>query len=304
LDDEDFRYVYGVGRIAQVGASETHYYLSDGLGSTMALTDEAGDVVNDYDYDVFGGLRDSSGSQANDFTFAGEQVDGSTGLQYLRARYYDMATGRFLSRDPLSALPNITLNPYVYANNNSALYVDPEGLFFKPLKKTVSSGIKAVSDGISKGAKVASDCLTRDDTCNLVVAAVAAGVAAGACGPAAVQCGFAAFAAVTSTKNAVQCVTQNSNSACASLAVDAALIGVGAFGKLGTVVAGAYYSKIPREAALQMLSSYSADLCLRYCDKLWTISGTVLTIKEIAHLLGISEAEASVIFGEAFGSKE
>jgi hypothetical protein len=41
-------------------------------------------VVNTYDYDVFGALRDSSGAQANDFTFAGEQVDGSTGLQYLR----------------------------------------------------------------------------------------------------------------------------------------------------------------------------------------------------------------------------
>jgi hypothetical protein len=45
LDDEAFHYLYGVGRIAQVGASETHYYLADGLGSTLALTDEAGDVV-------------------------------------------------------------------------------------------------------------------------------------------------------------------------------------------------------------------------------------------------------------------
>jgi YD repeat-containing protein len=52
LDDEDLRYVSGAGRIAQVGAS-THYYLSDGLGSTMALADEDGDVLNDYDYDVY-----------------------------------------------------------------------------------------------------------------------------------------------------------------------------------------------------------------------------------------------------------
>ena len=66
-------YVYGIGRIAQVSGSGTHYYLSDGLGSTMALTDADGDVVNGYDYDVFGALRDSSGSQPNDFTFAGEQ---------------------------------------------------------------------------------------------------------------------------------------------------------------------------------------------------------------------------------------
>ena len=40
----------------------------------MALVDDQGDVVNTYDYDVFGALRASSGSQANDFTFAGEDL--------------------------------------------------------------------------------------------------------------------------------------------------------------------------------------------------------------------------------------
>jgi RHS repeat-associated protein len=129
LDDEDFRYVYGIGRIAQVGAS-THYYLSDGLGSTMALTHEDGDVVNDYDYDVFGALRDSSGSQDNDFTFAGEQVDGSTGLQYLRARYYDMATGRLVSKDTWGgcSLRPGSQHPFTYAINNPIEFKDPSGL--------------------------------------------------------------------------------------------------------------------------------------------------------------------------------
>ena len=46
----------------------------------------------------------------NEFKFAGEQVDGS-GLQYLRARYYDLSTGRFLSQDPL---PLLQRYPYVY----------------------------------------------------------------------------------------------------------------------------------------------------------------------------------------------
>jgi RHS repeat-associated protein len=40
------------------------------------------------------------GSVRGDASIAGEQVDSGTGLQYLRARYYDMATGRFISRDP------------------------------------------------------------------------------------------------------------------------------------------------------------------------------------------------------------
>lgn len=46
-----------------------------------------------------------TGSLANEFDFAGQQTDGSTGLQYLRARYYDPATGTILSREALSLLP-------------------------------------------------------------------------------------------------------------------------------------------------------------------------------------------------------
>ena len=44
-------------------SSATFYYLTDGLGSTMALTDEAGDVDTTWDYDVFGAVRRMSGSQ-------------------------------------------------------------------------------------------------------------------------------------------------------------------------------------------------------------------------------------------------
>ena len=67
----------------------------------MALCDASGTVLNSYNYDVFGAIRSSSGSTANAFTFTGEQTDATTGLEYLRARYYDSAAGRFLSRDPL-----------------------------------------------------------------------------------------------------------------------------------------------------------------------------------------------------------
>jgi RHS repeat-associated protein len=63
-----------------------------------------------------------------EFQFAGEQVDGSTGLQYLRNRYYDMETGRFISRDPLSAMPGWVEHPYMYASANPVNLVDPLGL--------------------------------------------------------------------------------------------------------------------------------------------------------------------------------
>ena len=77
--------------------------------------------MNTYEYDVFGEIRASTGAQANDFTFAGEQVDDSTGLQYLRARYYDPMAGRFLSTDPLGG-------GYAYAGNSPVNATDPSGL--------------------------------------------------------------------------------------------------------------------------------------------------------------------------------
>ena len=130
LDDGDLRYIYGLGRIGQVDDNElTHYYLNDGLGSTMALTNASKTVVNDYEYEVFGAVSASSGSLANFFEFAGEQSDDSTDLQYLRARYYDPASGRFISQDPWGGTVGVpsTLNRYPYVLSNPANLLDPSG---------------------------------------------------------------------------------------------------------------------------------------------------------------------------------
>ncbi|HLF77753.1 MAG TPA: RHS repeat-associated core domain-containing protein [Dehalococcoidia bacterium] len=129
LDDETLHYVYGLGRIAQVaGNGDTFYYLADGLGSTMALVDDTGAAINTYDYDVFGAVLASTGSQANAFKFTGEQADSSTGLEYLRARYYDMETGRFVSKDPMLERPEWNGHPYAMANSSVTNYSDPSGL--------------------------------------------------------------------------------------------------------------------------------------------------------------------------------
>jgi len=78
-------------------------------------------VTASYRYDVFGAIRSQTGSSGNEFKFAGEQVDPS-GMQFLRSRYYDMGSGRFASRDPLSVG-----DPYSYVGNNPTLFVDPAG---------------------------------------------------------------------------------------------------------------------------------------------------------------------------------
>jgi len=65
------------------------------------------------------------GATSNDYRYTGEQNDrgANRGLYYLRARHYDPALGRFLSKDPL-----LTSNRYAYAGNNPCTLSDPSGL--------------------------------------------------------------------------------------------------------------------------------------------------------------------------------
>lgn len=107
------------------------YYLTDGLGSTSELADGAGAVTGTYAYDVFGQVRTHIGA-STEWSFTGEQNDPN-GLEYLRARYYDPAIGRFLTQDPWpgSILSPQSLNPYAYGDNDPVLVVDPWGLCSK-----------------------------------------------------------------------------------------------------------------------------------------------------------------------------
>jgi len=105
------------------------YYQYDGLGSVRSLSDISGNSVSTYSYDVFGKPDLVTGSADNNFRFTGEQVDAETGLIYLRARYYDPETGRFISRDPFTGFDTNTqsLNRYTYGYNNPVQYTDPSG---------------------------------------------------------------------------------------------------------------------------------------------------------------------------------
>ncbi len=130
LDDGPSRegYVYGAGLTAMKQSGNwvgILYYLADGLGSTMAIVDASGNSQKSYEYDVYGEVTGGSGSLGNEFDFAGQQTDG-TGLQYLRARYYDPVTGTFLSRDPLVDVPRWAGNGYRYSNSVNS--TDPTGL--------------------------------------------------------------------------------------------------------------------------------------------------------------------------------
>ncbi len=129
LSDGTRKYVYGLGLAYTVDSGNVvQVYQTDGLGSVRALTDGTGTVVQTYLTDAFGVPTATQGSSSQPFGYTGQQRDGD-GLVYLRARFYDPGSGRFLSRDPFAGMTVApqSLNRYSYVQNNPVNASDPSG---------------------------------------------------------------------------------------------------------------------------------------------------------------------------------
>jgi RHS repeat-associated protein len=111
------------------GAGAPSYYGFDGLGSVRFLTDAAGAITDTYDYDAWGNLVNYTAVTPNSKLYRGDELDGDLGLYYLRARYFDPLTGRFLTTDPESGLPAEprSQHPYLYAGADPVNRIDPTG---------------------------------------------------------------------------------------------------------------------------------------------------------------------------------
>jgi RHS repeat-associated protein len=127
-------YVHGNDLISQNREGEKSFYHVDGLGSTRALSDQAGVNADQYIYDTVGQIIEQVGETENSYLFAGEQYDQRLDLSYLRARFLNEITGRFVSRDYFEGFYEnpISLNKYLYADSNPINKIDPTGLFSLP----------------------------------------------------------------------------------------------------------------------------------------------------------------------------
>jgi len=128
LKDGTTRYIYGPGTLPleTIDASgQVLYYHHDQLGSTRLLTNSSGAAAATYTYDAYGNVTASTGNVANPFGYAGQYTDAESGMQYLRARYYDPSTAQFISRDPITTL---TRNPYGYVGGSPLNRTDASGL--------------------------------------------------------------------------------------------------------------------------------------------------------------------------------
>ncbi|MFA5252194.1 MAG: RHS repeat-associated core domain-containing protein, partial [Phycisphaerae bacterium] len=161
VEDDSRTFIFGnyidevlvMSVIPAQGAIQDYYYGHDHLYSPVALFESDGDLVERYEYDVYGSVRVltsnfsllPSSQYGNLFFFTGRELDsfdctppaaGCT-LYYYRARSYDPQTGRFLQRDPLGVnpadifLPRIQYldgnNVYEYCESNAVVFADPMG---------------------------------------------------------------------------------------------------------------------------------------------------------------------------------
>jgi len=109
---------------------QSFFYHFNHQGSTLAVTDADGGMAAAYVYTPFGLLAGQSGVlQNNPFTFVGAYgvMDEGGGLYYMKNRYYDANTGRFIQKDPLGIFTS--LNLYGYVGDNPLNRIDPLGLF-------------------------------------------------------------------------------------------------------------------------------------------------------------------------------
>jgi RHS repeat-associated protein len=134
------QYTYGLQRLSQnqpiSNTWTVSFYGYDGGGSVRNLTNSAGAVTDTFAYDAFGNDFITSGTTPNVYLYRGEQYDSDLGLYYLRARYYNSITGRFMSRDPndphlfdtkYGPVDPRALHKYLYADGDPLNGADPTG---------------------------------------------------------------------------------------------------------------------------------------------------------------------------------
>jgi RHS repeat-associated protein len=131
------------------GSATLHYLHTDHLNGTNLVTDSSNNGEETLDYYPFGNSRfDFSVTSFNEQRkFAGSEYDPDTALNYMNARYYNPAVGRFTSQDPAfiatgdirtqdqkNQLASLLtdpqqLNSYSYSRNNPLINIDPNGQF-------------------------------------------------------------------------------------------------------------------------------------------------------------------------------
>ena len=124
-------YIYGLGLIGEARTGNYFSYHFDYRGSTVALSDGSGQVVERFQYSPYGLLMYGD-SSATPFLFNGMYgvMSDANGLYYMRARFYSSEIRRFVNRDILigNVAEGQTLNRFAFVTGRPVSFIDPLGL--------------------------------------------------------------------------------------------------------------------------------------------------------------------------------
>ncbi len=129
----EYSYYPGMDRLhAMIVGANRYYAHEDGLGSVIALTDESAVVKRTFTYDDWGQITASTDPGA---VFGNKDrarwkgalwMGPETEIVYMRNRWYEPRTGRFISEDPIGLEGGI--NPFAFAGSDPVNGRDPLGL--------------------------------------------------------------------------------------------------------------------------------------------------------------------------------
>ena len=128
----EYSYYPGLDQLHALIKGGTRYYAHlDGLGNMIALTDETSQVKRSFLYDDWGTTTSSSDGASFGNTDRSRWkgafwMGPETEIYYMRNRWYEPATGRFISEDPIGLAGG--MNPFLFAGGDPVSGSDPLGL--------------------------------------------------------------------------------------------------------------------------------------------------------------------------------
>ena len=135
--------------VCKAALADVTFVHTDALGSPVAETNSAGQLVRLSHYNPFG---EELEQKKDDVAYTGHKYDADLALSYMQARYYDPVIGRFYSNDPVGTLEHLStsngihgFNRYAYANNNPYKYTDPTGMTSWPVEKNQNGQVVVTS---------------------------------------------------------------------------------------------------------------------------------------------------------------